>query len=58
MINFKHLEEYQQKQHQDWIKYLNDPSDKKFEAEILPIDLLKTSKPIESDIFQLDSLKF
>ena len=56
MTNFKHLEEYQQKQHHDWIKYLNDPSDKKFEAEILPIDLLKTSKPIESDIFQLDSL--
>lgn len=35
---------------------MNAPSDKKFEAEILPIDLLKTSKPIESDIFQLDSL--
>lgn len=55
MQKLQYLEEYQQKQHQDWIRYLNDPADK-YGIGILPIDLLKTSKPVESDIFQLDSL--
>ena len=56
MKDLKYLDEYQTEQHQDWIQYWNDPNDKKFDEEVLPIDLLKGSKPIESDIFQLDSL--
>ena len=52
----KYITEFQNKQHKMWIEDFNDPQSKKFSQEILPIDLLKNSKPIESNIFQLDSV--
>ena len=52
----KYITDYQDKQHIDWIKYFNNPSSKKISQEVLPVDLLKNSKPIESKIFQLDSI--